>query len=284
MRSPNTAPILVGGALLSLALTSCGMFYSKVGERPGETDPGESGKVAITDVAVTEYEFGDEQTVAFNSPLSYSITVNTAPASADVAFGHEFSVVSKANQEQRLKGRVMFTPATNVATVVLNTKGIEIANESCVKKPSVLDTPKSEEQLSLSGLNEVAEYTCKLAGNWSAGKPYKVGIVNTEADGMMIKITGEGFEGDNGYLKLASLKNTELMSSLKAFTRALKAFGTCDLLPESNVSFGSPVLAGKAGQAVGGGNPIPACSDAITIQCTPAGCSHVINKGEISTP
>lgn len=276
----NQGKVLVLTGLITLGLTSCGMFYSKVGERPGEgTDT--SGKVSATDVAVTEYNFGDEAAgyVPFDSPLSYSLTVNQA--AKDVGFGHEFKMVTPNDQSKSLIGRVELAPVggINSASVTLITKGMTIESTACTKKPGTDDTPLvPEASASTSGLDAFSTYTCPLVGNWSAGKEYKVGIINTAADGVVIKITGEGFEDDKGYLKLTSPKGMELATSLKAYTRALRAFDSCAALPSGEAAFGTPVLSGKTGASSGDGGPIPACSDAIVITCTPSGCSHAIQN------
>lgn len=274
--------IEMAAAMMGIAaLTSCGMFYSKVGDRPGE-DTSQSGKVSIADVAVTEYEFGGEAP-AYNNALSYSIAVDTAPQSADLAFGHEFSFAGKTNPAQKVTGRLIFKPALttgegkdavgHTAMVLLQTEGVTITNKACIKTPGTSDTPAF-------GLDAMDSYTCMLPGNWLPGKAYQVGMVNAEADGLAIKITGEGFENDKGYLKLESLQGMQMTRTMKAFTRALKAFGTCAALPSSRVSFGLPKLDGSAGQTVGDSIPIPACRDAITVECTPTGCRHVVNAGD----
>lgn len=289
------------GLISLVGLTSCGMFYSKVGDRPGAT-PSQSGKVSVADVAVTEYSFSETdqtesgaQYVPLDTPLSFSMTIDQAPNSSAIGFGQEFTLAGKADfgQKQQVTGRVMFAPSNNpkapgkVASVVLSATGIEIANAACQKKEGVSDTgaelpettPDKVGDSFAIGVDVVTTYICPLAGNWQAGTAYKVGVVNTTADGVVIKINGEGFEGDKGYLKLAGLKGMQLGTSVKAFTRALKAFGTCDALPQSNATFGSPILGGKQGKAVSSGDPIPACSEAIAITCTPAGCRHVVNSG-----
>lgn len=273
----------------AFALTSCGMFYSKVGDRPGD-DPSQSGKVAITDVAVTKYQFNNEAP-AYNNSLSYTIKVDSAPKTADLAFGHEFSFVSKMNDKKRVTGRLVFKPvskttlgaAGHAAMVLLKTEGITITNQACIKTPGTKDTPISMEPLdnsAASGLDAVDNYTCMLPGSWQPGKTYQIGMVNAEADGVAIKISGDGFEKDKGYLKLEALRDMQMNRSMTAFTRALKAFGSCAALPHSKVSFGLPKLDGTAAKTVSQGTPIPACSAAIVIECTPSGCRHVVNAGE----
>lgn len=283
--NPSHLKKLALTGLIAFGLTSCGMFYSKVGERPGEGTE-TSGKVSATDVAVTEYNFGDEVAgyVPFDSPLSYALTVNKA--AKDVGFGHEFKMVTPGDQNKSLIGRVELAPVAgiNTATVTLITKGLTIESTACTKKPGTDDTPLAPDAPQslglLSGLDAFATYTCPLAGNWSAGKEYKVGIINTTEDGVVIKITGEGFEEDKGYLKLTSTKGMELATSLKAYTRALRAFESCAALPSGEAAFGTPVLSGKTGASSGDGGPIPACSEAIVITCTPSGCSHAIQNAQ----
>lgn len=266
----------------AMTLTSCGMFYSKVGDRPGE-DPTQSGKVSITDVATTEYQFGGEAS-AFNNSLSYSINVATA-GTGDIAFGHEFSLTSKAKPEVKATGRLFFKPSGDKskghsAMVLLKTEGITITHKGCVKAPGTSDTPISQVPVDSDpafGLDAVDNYTCMLPGTWLPGKTYTVGMVNAEADGLAIKISGEGFENDKGYLKLEAFRGMQMAPKVKAFTRALKAFGNCAALPTSKVSFGQPKLDGMMGQTVGGSTPIPACVEAIIVECTPTGCRHVVN-------
>lgn len=270
----------------AMTLTSCGMFYSKVGDRPGE-DPSQSGKVSIADVATTAYQFGGEGQ-AFNNTLSYSITVDSAPGSGDIAFGHEFSLDSKAKPEMKATGRLFFKPSGDntkghSAMVLLKTEGITITHKGCVKAPDTSDTPVSQAPVDsdpVFGLDAVDNYTCMLPGTWLPGKTYTVGMVNAEADGLAIKITGEGFENDKGYLKLEALRGMQMAPKVTAFTRALKAFGTCAALPTSKVSFGQPKLDGMMGKTVGGSTPIPACLEAIIVECTPTGCRHVVNPEE----
>lgn len=300
--APTPSRIIFGtfGLAGLLALSSCGMFYSKVGDRPGEgTDT--SGKVGIVDVAVTEYSFstaaqdewedeaafldssdGEALATSRNAPLSYGITV--AKGAKDVGFGHEFTMMS--GKDKKVTGRIMFSPE-GLAMVTLKTKGVTVSSTQCKENPNTSDTPTLEtddtlvEQLDtveLSGTDLDASYTCILAGKWTPGKAYKVGIVNTTADGAVIKIDGDGFDGNKGYLKLTAVKGMDLSPTVKAFTRSLKALTNCAALASGEAQFSTPTLGGKAATTKGSGGPIAACSEAIVITCTPTGCNHVISN------